>query len=105
MEHGPIIPDMTSVIIPPDGSIPYLYIFLLTSSLISAGVSLGKILTKGQKPVMKKCPSFKFKFAKACVMVLSKLIVTSYILTASITAVMFLFMLKVNIKHKTEFLS
>ena len=91
--HGPVIPDMTSVIIPPDGSIPYLYIFLLTSSLISAGVSLGKILTKGKKPVMKKFLSFKY--AKACVMVISKLIVQGYFLSGTLTAVMFIFLLKV----------
>ena len=84
---------MSSVIFPPDGSIPYLYIFLLTSSLISAGVSLGKILTKGKKPVMKTFPSFKY--AKACVMVISRMIVLGYILTASMTAVMITFMLKV----------
>ena len=96
---------MSSAIIPPDGSIPYLYIFLLTSSLISAGVSLGNILTKGQKPVMKKCPSFKFKFAKACIMFLCKFIVQGYILTISVTCLLFKFMSKVLYKYKTEFLS
>ena len=84
---------MTSIIIPQDGSLPYFYIFLLTSSLISAGVSLGLILTKGKNPVMKKFPSFKY--AKACVMVLCKLIVQSSILTVSMAAVVFIIMSKV----------
>ena len=90
---SPFTPDVRSVILPQDGSVPYLYIFLLTSSLISAGITLGKILTKGKNPVMKKVPSFKF--AKACIMFLSKFIVQGYILCISITCLLFKFMSKV----------
>ena len=71
---------------------PYFYFILLVSTLISVGVSFARILTKGKNPVIKNIVSFKF--FKVILMLISKLLVQSYILSMAVKSLMFKFVSK-----------
>ena len=81
-------------------SFPYFYFILLISTLISVGVSFARILTKGRNPVIKNIVSFKF--FKVILMVISKLLVQSYILSMAVKSIMFKFVSEVRKPYKQD---
>ena len=79
-------------------SFPYFYFIMLISTVSSVGVSFARILTKGKNPVIKNIISFKF--FKVILMLISKLLVQSYILSMAVKSMMFKFVSKGSLAYK-----
>ena len=84
--------DLSSLLSSSNDSFPYFYFVLLTSTMISVGITFARILTKGKNPVIKNIISFKF--LKVIIMLILKLLVQSYILMMALKSIMFKFVSK-----------
>ena len=84
--------DLSSLLSSSNNSFPYFYFVLLTSTMISVGISFARILTKGKNPVIKNVISFKF--FKVIIMLILKLLVQSYILMMALKSIMWKFVSK-----------
>ena len=83
--------DLRSLLSSSNDSIPYFYFILLTSSIISVGVSFARILTKGKNPII---TLLSFKFLKVILMLILKFLVQSYILSMAVKSLMYKFVSK-----------
>ena len=92
--------DLSSLLSSSNDSIPYLYFILLISTVISVGVSLGRILSQGKNPVVKNLISFKF--FKIIFMLILKLLLQSYILSMAFKSFMFKFVSKERKTYKVQ---
>ena len=84
--------DLSSLLSSSNGAIPFSYFILLTSTVISVGVSFARILTKGKHPVLKNIISFKF--FKVILMLILKLMIQSYFLSMAFKSLMYKFVSK-----------
>ena len=69
--------------------IPFFYYILLIFTLVSVGVSFGRLLTQGENPVIKSLISLRF--LKVLLMLILKFIVQSYFLSMAIKSIMYKF--------------
>jgi len=83
--------DLRSLLSSSNDSIPYFYFILLTSSIISVGLSFARILTKGKNPII---PLLSLKFLKVILMLILKFLVQSYILSMAVKSLMYKFVSK-----------
>ena len=88
--------DLRSLLTSSNNLVPYLYFILLSSTIISVGVSFARLLTKGKNPVIKRV--FTFKFFKVIIMLILKFMVQSYVLSIAVKSFMYKFASKVK-KH------
>ena len=96
--------DLSSLLSSSNDSIPYSYFILLSSTVISVGVSFGRILTKGKNPVLTNIISFKF--VKVILMIILKLMIQSFILSMALKSLMYKFVSKgrnIYLKRVSEF--
>ena len=91
--------DLRSLLISSNNSVPYLYFILLSSTILSVGVSFARLLTKGKNPVIKRV--FSFKFLKVIVMLILKFMVQSYVLAMAVKSLMYKFVSKVKNSFKS----
>ena len=87
--------DMRSLLTSSNNSVPYFYFLLLTSTVISVGVSYARLLTQGKHPIIKRILSLKF--LKILSMLILKFMIQSYFLSMAVKSLMYKFVSKVEL--------
>ena len=90
--------DLRSLLASSNNSVPYFYFLLLTSTVISVGISHARLLTKGKKPILTEILSVKF--LKINLMLISKFMVQSYFVSIAVQSLMFKFVSKEGLTSK-----
>lgn len=93
--------DISSILFTEKTSSRILFLITFCSSFLSVGISFARLLAQGSKPVIKKIVSWQF--FKILLMILSKFIMQSYMLSMAIKSLMFKFVSKFQFSDNPSF--